>query len=75
MAADLSDHPALERLKAEWQEQARNALLNDLSDKLDEMEMDCVAGPFDAGFTACWLEVRTWMVSQGRVLNGGNGTT
>lgn len=62
-------------MKAEVRESARNALLNDLHDKLTEMEPENLADEFDAGFMACWIEVRTWMVSQGLDHDAENGTT
>lgn len=74
--ATALDASVVAALKAEVRESARNALLNDLHDKLSEMELhDRTGDAFDNGYRAAWLEVRTWMVSQGLDLNAENGTT
>lgn len=63
-------------MKAEVRESARNALLNDLFYKLSEIQLhDHTGDPFDNGYRACWLEVRTWMVSQGLDHDAESGTT
>lgn len=60
------DGVALKRLKAEWQEQARNRLLNDLAAKLNEMERDAegVVGGFIDGHREVIHHVRDWMNEQ-----------
>lgn len=68
-------------LKAEVREQAQNHLLHELHDFLSAMDSkvdpdeDQSSSHFNNGFMACWLEVRTWLVSKGLDLNAGNETT